>query len=357
MIRIFDPVLPDKELVKQSVDEILSNGQLTNFGKYCQLFEEKVRNYIGCKYAVAVSNCDTALRLCISALNMKRVVIPTFTFNSTWMALHWNNVSDHIVDINPRTLLVDLDFIENIIKTRGYRDFLLVNVFGNVYDIDGLNFLRDKYGLNILLDSAHSFGSSYKGKQSGNLGYTECFSFSATKAITCGEGGIVCTDDDKLYEKLKYMRNYGFQSDYNSQHLGLNGKFNELNAIVGYHSMNILDNVLSQKKRNVYILKENLKNKYKFQEITFGVDSSYKDFILLDVDYEKVSNALKEKDIQHKRYFLPLHMQNYVKAETKGPFKSFPDSEKAYNNSVCIPAHAKLTNDEIWEICQTLNNI
>ncbi|MEK6880521.1 MAG: DegT/DnrJ/EryC1/StrS family aminotransferase, partial [Nanoarchaeota archaeon] len=167
-----------------------------------------------------------------------------------------------------------------------------------------------------------------------------------------------CTDDEKLYSKLKYMRNYGFQFDYNSKYIGCNGKFSEMNAIVGYHSMAILDDVLERKKKNVNVLKENLKRKYKFQEITNGVDSSYKDFILLDVDYEKVSKALTERDIQHKRYFLPLHLQDFVKNITVEANKyPLPNSEKVYNNSVCIPAHAKLTDDEIKIICYALNNI
>src|SRR3990167_8423379 len=355
MIRIFDPVLPDKELVKQSMDEILENGQLTNFGKYCQLFEEKVKEYTGCKYAVAVSNCDTALKLCVQALVMynRGVVVPTFTFNSTWMALAWNSSRDYVVDVNKETLLVDLNTIEDYAKG-GLKNFLLVNVFGNIYDIDSLNTLRDKYNLNILLDSAHSFGSSYKGKQSGGLGYTECFSFSATKAITCGEGGIICTDDEKLYEKLKHMRNYGIKSEYNSVYQGCNGKLSEMHSILGYHSMFILGDVLDRKKRNVSMLKENLKDKYRFQTITSGVDSSYKDFILLDIDYDRVSNALKAKDIQHRRYFLPLHMQDYIKKHHTDI--KCPVAEQVYSTSVCIPAHAKLTSDEIYIICDALNN-
>src|SRR3990167_5386796 len=314
MIRIFDPVLPDKELVKQSIDEIWETGQLTNFGKYCQLFEEEVKKYTGAKYVLAVSNCDTALKLCVKAMKMKNVVMPTFTFNSTYMAVAWSNIPYKIIDINPNTLLVDLDKVAAIAEDGYYKDFILVNVFGNMYGIDYLDFLRNKYGLNILFDSAHSFGSVYKGKKSGNLGFTECFSFSATKVITSGEGGVICTDDPKLYNKLKYTRNYGFQVDYNSLYQGCNGKLTEMNAIVGYHSMNIFSDVLQNKKNNVNHMKERLKNKYSFQKLNPSVDSCYKDFILLDIDYEKVSKALKDADIQHKKYFLPLHMQNIVKS-------------------------------------------
>src|SRR3990167_2567855 len=356
MIRIFDPVLPNKELVKQSIDEIFETGLLTNFGKYCGLFEDKIKELVGCKYAVAVTNCDTALKLCISALEMSRVVLPTFTFNSTWMGVAWNGIKDIIVDVDPQTLLVDLNTIEEYAKT-GVKDFLLVNVFGNLYDIDELNTLKNKYNLNILFDSAHSFGSTYKGKKSGNFGYTECFSFSATKVITSGEGGVICTDDPKLYNKLKYMRNYGFQLYYNSIYQGCNGKLTEMNSIVGYHSMNIFSDVLQNKKNNVNHMKERLKNKYSFQKLNPSVDSCYKDFILLDIDYEKVSKALKDADIQHKKYFLPLHMQNIVKSARFWYKYKFPNAEIVYKNSVCIPAHAKLTSQEIDTICEVLNAV
>ena len=355
MIRIFDPVLPDKELVKQSIDEIWETGQLTNFGKYCQLFEEEVKKYTGAKYVLAVSNCDTALKLCVKAMKMKNVVMPTFTFNSTYMAVAWSNIPYKIIDINPNTLLVDLDKVAAIAEDGHYKDFILVNVFGNMYGIDYLDFLRNKYGLNILFDSAHSFGSVYKGKKSGNLGFTECFSFSATKVITSGEGGVICTDDETLYNKLKYMRNYGFQRSYDSLYQGCNGKISELNAIVGYHSMKIFDSVLERKKRNINILKQALGSKYKFQVVADSVDSCYKDFVLLDIDYEKVSSALDIAGIQNKRYFLPLHRQHEV--VEKANCERCVNANFVYENSICIPAHAKLSDEEIETICLTLNKI
>lgn len=354
MIRLFDPVLPDVELVKSSVDEIFSTGQLTNFGKYCCLFEEKVKEYVGCKYAVAVSSCDTALKMCVYALDMRKVILPTFTFNSTWMSVEWNNSVFMLADIDPKTLLIDLNDIENYAK-KGYKDYILVNVFGNMYDIDALNFLRDKYELNILFDSAHSFGSTYKEKKSGDLGYTECFSFSATKVITSGEGGVICTNDDNLYQKLKYIRNYGFQGDYNSIYRGCNGKLSEMNSIVGYHSMGIFQDVLFRKKQVVNDLKDRLKDKFAFQQIIPSVVSCYKDFILLDIDYQRVSDALRNSNVPHKRYFLPLHKQKEISRWMLAT--SFPNAEKVYSSSVCIPAHAKLTTEEIEEICITLNNI
>lgn len=354
MIRLFDPILPDVELIKSSVDEIFSTGQLTNFGKYCCLFEEKVREFVGCKYVISTPSCDTALKMCVYALGMKKIVIPTFTFNSTWMASEWNAGMFFLSDIDSETLLIDLNTIENYAK-KGWTDFILVNVFGNMYDIDSLNFLKNKYNLNILFDSAHSFGSTYKDIKSGNLGYTECFSFSATKVITSGEGGMICTNDFALYEKLKYIRNYGFQGDYNSIYRGCNGKMSEMNAIVGYHSMNIFEDVLIKKRNVVLSLKEKLKNKFRFQKITSGVQSCYKDFILLEVDYPCLSKVFQDKQIPHKRYFLPLHKQDEIRRYMQDA--SFPNAEKVYNSSVCIPAHAKLTTEEVEKICTTLNNI
>lgn len=351
MIRLFDPVLPDVELVKRSVDEIFSTGQLTNFGKYCNLFEEKVREFVGCKYVISSPSCDTALKMCVYALGMKKIVIPTFTFNSTWMAAEWCGGNFILADIDSETLLVDLNEIERLAKI-GYKDFILVNVFGNMYDLDALNLLKNKYNLNILFDSAHSFGSTYKEKKSGNLGYVECFSFSATKIITSGEGGMVCTDDPVLYKKLKYIRNYGFQSDYNSIYRGCNGKMSEMNAIIGYHSMGIFEDVLSKKQNIVSALKQKL-NKFSFQKITAGVQSCYKDFILLDVDRPYVSQLLQDKNIPHKRYFLPLHKQDEI--SRRSPYGSFPNAEKVYERSICIPAHAKLTAEEIDIICMVLN--
>src|SRR5687768_14616089 len=113
-MRLFDPVLPDKEEIKAVIDDIWTTGQLTNFGKYNNLFEEKVKELVGCKYAIAVTNCDLALKLCVSAMfgRQEKVAIPTFTFNSTYMAAEWNNSDVYLMDVDPETLLVDLETIE-----------------------------------------------------------------------------------------------------------------------------------------------------------------------------------------------------------------------------------------------------
>ncbi|MHA2366124.1 MAG: DegT/DnrJ/EryC1/StrS family aminotransferase [Candidatus Hodarchaeales archaeon] len=350
MIKIAEPFLPDKEKLKEIIDDIWDTKQISNYGKYLQLFEEKVREYTGCYYVLGVSNCDTALKLSLSTMGMcDHICIPTFTFNATLMAALWNGCGVKLLDINKKTLLVDLNVIEDNAKI-GYKNFLLVNIFGNLYDIDSLNFLREKYGLKILFDSAHSFGSSYKCMKSGNLGYTECFSFSPTKLITSGEGGIICTDDKSIYDKLLYARNYGFYGDYNSKIIGSNGKLSELNAAVGYLSMDILDDLFVKKEKIVKIFHDKLGTEH-FQIINLHVRTTNKDIIVLDLeDSEKTIKKMEDNDIQVKKYFLPLHMQDICTESTI----SLPNSEHVYENSICIPSHYNLKDEEVEKICDIL---
>jgi dTDP-4-amino-4,6-dideoxygalactose transaminase len=356
-MKLFDPVLPDKEEIKAIIDDIWSTGQLTNFGKYNNLFEEKIQELVGCKHAIAVTNCDLALKLCVNNLFgvESKVALPSFTFNSTYMAPAWNSNETYLMDVNKETLLVDLNTIERYHKQYDIRNFILVNTFGNLYDIDELNFLKNKYHLNILFDSAHSFFSTYKNKKSGNLGYTECFSFSATKLITSAEGGVICTDDTNLYQNLKFARNYGFYKDYDSIMIGSNGKLSELNAAIGYASLKYVDSVLIEKLNNVEFLKKHLGNLFEFQKITDGVKSSYKDFILLNlnVDPGYLQKQLEKDDIPSKRYFLPLHHQTAIVDHATDDL-TYVNTDTVYDTSLCIPCHAKLTKQELNKIVNNL---
>jgi len=355
MIPTSKPVLPDKELIKAAIDDIWSTNKLSGYGKYGLMFEEKAKEFTGAKYALAVSSGDMALKLSMASMKPwgRELAMPTFTFNSTYMAADWNSYSIHLMDINPRTLLVPLETIEWMVKSQDIRTFVLVNTFGNMYDINELNYLKSRYELTILFDSAHSFGSEYRGKRSGGLGYTECFSFSPTKLITSGEGGIICTDSADMYEELQKRRNYGMIGDYNSTVQGCNGKISEINAAIGAYSIDMLSDLVEKKNEIVFKLMCRINAKAQsgmnwcphFQELTPWVRSTYKDFIVFglcdDMNMDP-QGKLEKAGIQTKRYFLPLHKQMYCHDGN-----SFPNADDVYRNSLCIPSHTSLADEEI----------
>ena len=351
--------LPEKQLIKDAIDSIWETKQISNFGKYANLLENKACEYIGNKFCLCVSNCDIALKLCVNALGMsgKKVALPTYTFVSTYMAAEWNNCDIHLLDINKETLLVDLQKIEECVVQKGIRDFLLVNVFGNLYNIDDLNYLKNKYDLNIFFDSAHSFGSSLNGVKSGNFGYTECFSFSPTKVITSGEGGIISCHNEEIYKKLILMRKHGFLKDYNTVMKSVNAKIPEISCAILYYSIGIIDELLKKKHKIVNKYKNNLN--YSFQKIDDGVFSVFKDFILLGIESEnikKIISVFQKEGIEYKKYFYPLHFQKYI-LENNPNLGIYDNANYVYDSSICIPSHTLLTDEETDKILEILRSI
>jgi perosamine synthetase len=361
MIPTSKPVLPNKELIKAVIDDIWSTNKLSGFGKYGQMFEEKAKQFTGARYVLAVSSGDMALKLAMASMKTwgRELAMPTFTFNSTYMAADWNNFNIHLMDIDRDTLLVPLETIERLVVNDDIRTFVLVNTFGNMYNIDDLNYLKSRYDLNVLFDSAHSFGSEYGGKRSGGCGYTECFSFSPTKLITSGEGGLICTDSTDLYEEVQKRRNYGMLGDYNSTVQGCNGKISEINAAIGAYSIDMLSDLVEKKNEVVMKIQTKLNEKYEddnammhwwphYQHLTPYVRSTYKDFIVFGMPYCS-QERLEKVGIQTKKYFLPLHKQLYCHQ-----YGDFTNANDVYNNSLCIPSYTSLADDEINYIVEQL---
>jgi dTDP-4-amino-4,6-dideoxygalactose transaminase len=354
LIPITRPRLPPLADYTRLLERIWASRMLSNFGPLAEELEEQSRSYLGSEYLLSASSGDVALILAIRALDLapgSRVIVPSFTFNSTVNAILWNGLRPVLTDIESETLNLDPARVRE--RLDGAGAIVATHVFGNPADVDTLGALAAEAGVPLLFDAAHGYGSLHDGRHVGTFGAMEIFSLSGTKPVTSGEGGMVVTNDPELAERIRYLRAYGFQSDYVSRYVGLNGKLSEMHAALGLLTMVRIEEALATRQRHVAGYRQTLGSLpgLSFQRVAPGDRSTFKDLAVLFADSttrNRVELALTAAGIQTKRYFHPCH--------TMPAYRSFADNllpvtESVYARILCLPLFEELTDDERGLVC------
>ncbi len=360
MIPIMRPDLPELSEYVALLEKIWDSRMLSNFAEYSKQLESIASDYLEVPARTVVSG-DIGLTCAIAALQIppgSTCLLPSFTFNSTVNAVLWNQLIPVFVDIDPRTLNLDLGSAETIAGLSGPKLIIATHVFGNPADSEGLGLLAQKHAAKLLFDAAHGYGSIRDGAKVGGLGDVEVFSLSGTKPVTCAEGGLVTSHDEDFLQRFDYYRAYGFQGDYNSIHQGLNGKMSELHAALGTLALPMIEGALSRRHEQVDRYRRNLSgiDGLSFQEVREQDRSTFKDFAVIlgsNREREMVENALAAQDVQTKRYFRPCHRMDAFRPYA---MSSLPATEDIYRRILCLPAFASLEDAQIDSICETLRN-
>ena len=252
MIPITRPALPPLAEYVRLLERIWSTKMLSNFAEHTAALEAMATEYLGAACVLTVSSGDVALILAMRALQLPprtRVLVPSFTFNSTVNAILWNDLRPVFVDIDPDTLNVDPADVER--KIDGAGAILATHVFGNPAAVDELARIAGGAGARLIFDAAHGYGTLRNGRHVGTFGDAEVFSLSGTKPVTSAEGGLFATSNPELAERFRYLRAYGFQYDYHSRYVGLNGKLSELHAALGLLTVARIEDALAARRVHV----------------------------------------------------------------------------------------------------------
>ncbi|MFT3896979.1 MAG: DegT/DnrJ/EryC1/StrS family aminotransferase [Thermomonas sp.] len=244
------PNIGDRAAFLEGVGRILDNQWLTNNGPMVNEFERRIAAFLGVKHCVAMCNGTIALEIAIRALGLSgEVIVPSWTFIATAHALYWQGITPVFADIDPATHNLDPGAVRRMVTPRT-TGIIGVHLWGRAAPVDELQALADEYGLKLMFDAAHAFGSSYKGRTIGRFGACEVLSFHATKSFNTMEGGAVVTDDDELAEAMRLMRNFGFKGYDNVIHPGTNGKMIEVCAAMGLANLGGFDAIVAANRRN-----------------------------------------------------------------------------------------------------------
>jgi dTDP-4-amino-4,6-dideoxygalactose transaminase len=233
MLSVTVPIVPDFDVFASYARRAFEGKRFTNGGPLVSTLELRLREILGARYLVLLSNGTLALELALRALTLKGEIITTpFTFCASTQSIVWAGATPVFADIDPVNLTVDPAAIEAAITPRT-EAILAVHVYGRLCDFEAIESIARKHGLAVIYDGAHAFNTSWRGKSIGNYGNATTYSFHATKLFHTAEGGAVETSDSALATKISSLRNFGIESEDVITQCGSNAKMSELSAAMG----------------------------------------------------------------------------------------------------------------------------
>lgn len=353
MIPVTKPFLPKEEEYQEYVNSIWERQWLTNNGPLLNDFELKLKEYLDIKHLLFVCNGTFAIQLAIKALALSGEIITTpFSYVATTSSIVWEGCEPVYVDIDRETFNIDPSKIEAAITPRTSA-ILATHVYGNPCDIDAIQEIADRYGLKVIYDAAHCFGTRYKNKSVFDYGDISTTSFHATKLFHTIEGGAVFTRDPDLLKKMLYIRNFGHNGPDSFEGLGINGKNCEFHAAMGLCNLKYVDEILERRKMlSLHYFERLAAIKGSFPKLNGDKDYNYAYFpVLFDSEQlrETCMDKLELAKIYCRRYFSPaLSTLPYV-----NPVK-MPVCDDVVKRIVCLPLYHSLTFPDLDMICRII---
>ncbi len=367
----------DKEDIK-SVVKVLKGNNLTQ-GPLISAFEKKISKYVGSKYSVAVTSCTAGLHLASIVSGIKKgktLLTSPITFASTANSSLFCGGETVFADIDNSTINLSVSNIKKIISKKKIHAISPVHFSGLACDVKGIKKIADKIGAAIYEDAAHAFGASYPdGTKVGSCKYSDMtiFSFHPVKSISTGEGGIITTNNKKIYEKLLRLRNHGFEKNknnfiskknshtnekinpwyYEMQELGYNYRITDIQCALGLSQLKKIDKFINKRRKIAKYYDSafvNLKNCKPVQKDMRDLSSNH--LYILRINFKKLKKTRAELMNQFKKigiitqvHYIPVINHPYFNKK-KYKINSFPNSLDYYNSALSIPIFYDLTNKQ-----------
>ena len=366
-IAIAEPDLSGNE--EKYIVECVRTGWISSKGKFVNQFEEKFAEYIGVKHAIAVSSGTAALHLALAALDIQpgdEVIMPTFTMIACANAAKYLGAKPVLVDSEISTWNIDPNKIEEKI-TKKTKAIMVVHIYGHPADMDPIIKIAKKYNLYVVEDAAEAHGAEYKGKKVGGIGDVGCFSFYANKIITTGEGGMVTTNDDEIAEKVRKLRDQGYNPSLRKwlvhDIVGYNYRLTNLQAAIGLAQLERIEEFINRHRENAYYYNSLLKDIHGITlppEMPWAKNVYWMYTCLINeeitgVTRDEVIQMLETYGIDSRATFLPIHMQppykNYYSQE------KYPIAEMLGKRGINLPSGNTLTKIEIEYIVDILKEL
>jgi len=303
----------DRERFFARLGGMLDRNWLSNNGPLVQELEQKLAAAVGVRHCIALCNATVALEIAVRALELTgEVIVPSMTFIATAHALQWQQITPVFCDIDSRTHTLDPACVEALITPRT-TGVIGVHLWGRPCNVEALIDIAERRGLTLLFDAAHAFGCSHRGRMIGGFGAAEVFSFHATKFFHTMEGGAIATDDDRLANKIRLMKNFGFAGWDNVVHVGTNGKMSEAAAAFGLTALENLETVRAVNRRNYEAYRKTLENLPGVEVLSYDDrELNNYQYVVVEVDEEEAGlsrdqliEVLHAENILARRYFYP----------------------------------------------------
>jgi dTDP-4-amino-4,6-dideoxygalactose transaminase len=354
MIPVTKPYLPAKETYLKLLDEVWQRNWLTNNGPLVNELELELKEKLGLKHVLFVSNGTIAIQMALKALRLKGEIITTpFSYVATTSSIIWEGCKPVFADIDAHTFNIDVNKVEKAI-TKETKAVLATHVFGNPCDVVALEAICKKHKLKLIYDGAHAFGVKVNGKSIFEYGDIATCSFHSTKLFHTVEGGMVTTNESETLRLLSLHRNFGHNGPEKFDAVGINGKNSEFHAAMGLSILPDFDKIFTRREQLTAIYNDMLVNfKGSKQSIKGGVTYNYAYYPLLFESEQKVLATIAELNknwIYPRRYFYPsLNTIDYLEEKTPCPI-----SENIASRILCLPLYYDLTEKEVQMIARII---
>lgn len=357
--------------------EAMETGWISSSGKFVSEFETTFANYCEVRYGIAVCNGTVALHLALEALGIgagDEVIIPAFTMIATAAAVCYTGARPVFVDANPDTWNLDPDLVEDKVTDRT-KAILPVHIMGYPCDMNKLQGIAEKYGLFVLEDAAEAHGALWRGRKVGSLGNLATFSFFANKNLTTGEGGMVVTNDEGLYDRCRYLKNLAFPlkaaREYIHEDLGFNYRMSNLHAAIGLAQVEKADEYRSRRIHNHRQYRDMLAGipgiEHQFDPAYANDQQELHDTVhvhwmnAININQERYGRSrdalmalLRENGIDSRKLFTGMHRQPALAKLGCDMSGKYPVTDRLAENGFYLPSGSSLTLEQIERICSII---
>lgn len=365
-IPVCEPLIGAEEL--SNVKNCLRTNWISSKGKYIEEFEKSFAEYCGSKYAISTTSGTTALHLSLLSLGIKagdEIIVPAFTMAATVFAVLYIGAVPILVDCQPDTFNIAPEKIEEKI-TKNTKAIMIVHLYGHPCEMDIVRDIAKRHKLFLIEDAAEAHGAEYKGRKVGSFGDIAAFSFYANKIITCGEGGMVVTNNKKFARKAAILKDMAFSPKKRFYHLhtGFNYRMTNIQAAIGLAQLEKIDCLISKRRNNAIVYNKFLKN---VAGITLPTEKAYvKNVywmygILVNREFALTKNQLRErlklKGIETRDFFIPVHKQPFFKKLGIASKKDrFPIAEEISKRGFYLPSGSGLKLRDILYVVKQIKN-
>lgn len=369
-VRLFKPNLGNQEI--NALKKVFKTGWI-GIGPQTVKFENEFANYVGTRNALGLNSCTAALHLAILAYGFRNIeiLVPTITFISTAHAVVYNNCRPVFVDVDPKTLCVDINDAERKITAKT-RAIIPVHLGGQPCDMERMMVFAKKHKLIVIEDVANAAGGQFNGKELGSWGSMGCFSFEAKKNMTTGDGGMITSNDIKRIKYLRKIRWLGIDKDtwkrfssqkkgkqvyswyYEINDLGYKYNMNDIQATIGLVQLSKLDAINAAKRK---IIKKylSLLSKCELVKVPNCLDlkkGAYWLFIVRCKYRDALIKYLSKKGVTTGVHFMPVHLHPYYRKF----HANLPVAERVWKEIVSLPLYSSLKNKEIEHVVDSIKS-
>lgn len=347
---LFEPQLT------QSLLGVLQAGQFV-LGPQATALEREIAQYCGVGHGIGVANGTDAIHLVLRALGIgpgDEVIVPSFTFIGTSEPVDYTGATPVFVDVDPRTFNIDVDAAERAITPRT-RALIAVHLFGQCAELPRLKALCDRTGIALVEDCAQSIGADFAGKRCASWGVAGCFSFYPSKNLGAyGDGGMVVTQDARLAEEIRVLRNHGSRARYHHHVIGYNCRLDEMQAAVLRVKFAHIDQLNTLRREKAHGYNRRLAGSGVITPHEHGQGTHvYHQYTLRHPKRDAIRVALEAGKIGAMIYYpIPLHRQDVYAA--RGTPVSLPHSDAAAAEVLSLPMFPMLTDAQQDRVCEVV---